>query len=550
MRPQPRQPRRCAATARRLDAVVRHASATVAGDAALSMLTLRESDFRRVESALVSSPASTIGLRARRLVALNATSIFTSLAGLGCGLSVVGFLIAGGLRAVYPYPIDTMEDANLQVVRQILRGQPMYAAPTLTYVPVIYPPLYFLLSAALALVTGTSLIPLRVVSLIASSGATALVYRMVQREVGSRSPALIAAAVFLGSTQLSITSLDLGRVDALGVFFLLASLYAMRTADLRPGAEVWASAVSGALAGLAVMTKQPNALLAVALLGYAAVSPRARLAPYALALLATTLLPLAALYARDGSWLTYYLSPCPARTYWTTSTWAISGRSTFSRVLRCRWSLDRSFWWFGSTSRPERSCVLCSGNGGDGRPGMGRLGEPRSGLQRVRARVRDPLDPVRPGIAEALTLLRAHTPDVRLMRSYVMAIGLVQFVILGYNPRATIPLRSDGWAGDRLTATLAALPGTVFAPSHGEWAYRAGKGDQPSSTTVMELTGSFSDAPAAEGYRWLDEFSNALAKRQYDYVIWDPGYLDAFVIKSRVESPGYVNAGPLFSTGR
>src|ERR1700694_4756043 len=84
--------------------------------------------------------------------------VFTSLVALVAGLYFVGFLIAGGLRAVYPYPIDGMEDANLQVVRQILRGQSIYAPPTLTYIPVIYPPLYFILSALAALVTGPGLI--------------------------------------------------------------------------------------------------------------------------------------------------------------------------------------------------------------------------------------------------------------------------------------------------------------------------------------------------------------------------------------------------------
>src|SRR6202011_6161139 len=104
-----------------------------------------------------------------------------------------------------------------------------------------------------------------------------------------------------------IGSLDLGRVDALGVLFLLASLYAMRTADLRPTTHVWAAALSGLLAGLAVLTKQTNVVLAIALLGYAALSPRVRLAPYALAVLLSTALPILLLYAQDGVWAKYYL---------------------------------------------------------------------------------------------------------------------------------------------------------------------------------------------------------------------------------------------------
>jgi hypothetical protein len=475
------------------------------------------------------------------------TALFAGLSVLVSGLYFIGFLVAGGLRAVYPYPLDGMEDANLQVVRHILRGQPVYGPPTLTYIPVIYPPIYFLLSAVVALLTGPSLIPLRVVSLVASLGATALVYRMVQREVGSKIAGMISAAVFVGSTQLSIGSLDLGRVDALGVFFLLASLYAMRTADLHPSAQARACAISGLMAGLAVMTKQTNAIAAVALLGYAALSPRVRLVPYAVALLASTGLLFAMLFAHDGGWAKYYLFDLPAThvlderhmgNFWTLD---IFPRFTLPLVIGPLFLVSRAarreirtfaFYLLASVA------MLALAWGGWANRGAGaNVYEPAFAILSILFGL---------GLSEGLTLLSGHTSDLRLMRNYVMAIGLAQFVILGYNPRTSVPLRSDGWAGDRLTATLAALPGTVFAPSHGEWAYRAGKGDQPSSTTVMEITGAFSLVPTPEGERWLNEFSAALARREYDYVIWDPGYLDALVIKSRVEGAGYVDAGPLF----
>lgn len=488
-----------------------------------------------------------LGVRARWLFRPSPTAILTGLSALVSGLYFIGFLIAGGLRAVYPYPLDGMEDANLQVIRQILRGQPVYGPPTLTYIPVIYPPLYFMLSALVALLTGPSLIPLRMVSLVASVGATALVYRMVQREVGSKIVGMISAAAFVGSTQLSIGSLDLGRVDALGVLFLLASLYAMRTADLRPSAQVWASAISGLMAGLAVMTKQTNAVAAIAFFGYAALSPRTRLVPYAVALLASAAVPLAILFAQDGGWAKYYLFDLPSAhalddkhigNFWTLD---IFPRFTLPLVIGPLFlvarAMGREIRTLAFYALATVVMLLLAWAGWANRGAGANVYEPAFALLSILFGL---------GLSEGLRLLSGHTSDLQLMRHYVMAIGLAQFVILGYNPRASVPLRSDGWAGDRLTATLAALPGTVFAPSHGEWAYRAGKGDQPSSTTVMEITGAFSLVSTPEGERWLNQFTAALARREYDYVIWDPGYLDALVIKSRVEGAGYVDAGPLF----
>jgi len=267
-------------------------------------------------------------------------------------------------------------------------------------------------------------------------------------------------------------------------------------------------------------------------------------------LLVSTVLPLAVLYARDGGWVTYYLFDLPRAhvlddkhlgNFWTLD---IFPRFTLPLVIGPLFLVARAarrqFRALGFYTLATGLMVLLAWAGWANRGAGFNVYEPAFAILSILFGL---------GLSEGLTLLHGRTPDVRLMRTYLMAIGLVQFVILGYNPRSTIPLRSDGWAGDRLTATLAALPGTVFAPSHGEWAFRAGKGNQPSSTTVMELTGSFGAAPSPEGYRWLDELSTALVHRQYDYVIWDPGYLDAFVIKSRVEQAGYVDAGPLFPPG-
>jgi hypothetical protein len=173
------------------------------------------------------------------------------------------FLVAGLLRAWFPYPLEIMEDANVQVVRHVLSGETPYAAATPTYIPTLYGPIYFYLSALVALIVGPTLIALRLVSLIASIGAAILIVAMVTREVQQPIFGVIGAAVFVGSTQLSYTSLDLGRVDALGVFFIMGALYAMRSVDFAPRRAELAAALSGLLAGLAILTKQTNNLLAL-----------------------------------------------------------------------------------------------------------------------------------------------------------------------------------------------------------------------------------------------------------------------------------------------
>jgi 4-amino-4-deoxy-L-arabinose transferase-like glycosyltransferase len=468
----------------------------------------------------------------------------------GSILYLVGFIVAGTLRVGYPYVLESMEDANVQVVRQIAQGHPAYGPPTLDYVPVIYPPLYFYAAAGVAALTGASLVPLRLVSLLASLGSMALIYLMVGREVNSRVMGLLSAAVFVGSTQLSMTSLDLARVDALGVFLLLAALYAMRTADLDPRLAAWTSAASGVLAGLSILAKQTDALVAVALLGYAALSPRVRLVPYAAALVVSAGVPLAALYMQVGDWARYYLLDLPRAhelddkslgNFWTIN---VFPRFTLPLVIGSLFVVNRTvrgelrsggFYLLASVSM-----LALAWGGWANRGASYNVCEPAFAMLSILFGL---------GLAEALSLVRGSSSELVSMQRYVLALGLVQFLILGYNPRVTVPLRSDIWAGDRLSARIGLLQGTVFAPGYGEWSRSGDKGDQPATSTIMEIAGAFGSQPTEPGSRLLNDLSNALVARRYDYVLFDKEHSDAFAIRGTIDSAGYVDAGPLFPPG-
>ncbi|MDQ6675205.1 MAG: glycosyltransferase family 39 protein [Chloroflexota bacterium] len=461
-------------------------------------------------------------------------------------LSLLGFAIAGVLRVMYPYPLDRTEETSIQVLREIMQGHPAYGPPTLSFVPVVYPPLYFYIAAAVSVVTGGALVPLRLVSLVSSLLGAAVIAGLVGRETKNWTLGLVSAAVFAGSTHISLTSLDLGRVDALGVAWMLGALYAARTADLRPRVAARVSGLAGLLAGLAVITKQTNVVFAAALLAYAAVQPRQRLLPFGLALAATIGLPLLALYAQVGDWLRFYLIELPSLrmleephldTFWTANIFpaftlplAIGPIYLIGRLARGEL---RSAGFFALAS----ATLLCLAWGGwVARGAAPNVLEPAYAILSVLFGL---------GIWEATTLLAERTRQHAVLRNYFLAMCLGQFVILGYNPRATVPLRSDGWASERLVATIATLPGTVLAPDYGEWARAAGKGDQPATGALLELTGAFASSPTATGNQWRAELGSALQARKYDYVLWNPRS-DATVLKSLIDGAHYVNTGSLF----
>jgi hypothetical protein len=390
------------------------------------------------------------------------------------------------------------------------------------------------------------LLALRLVSLLASLGSAALIYSLVRREVGSRTLGLVAAGVFVGSNPLAITTLDLGRVDALGLFFVVAALYLMRSADLSSsGRDGWLCAASGVLAGLAIVTKQTQAAAALALLLYAARWPRQRFLPYALALAAVLGVVLLIVWLQSGGWAWFYLVDLPRRhhlqdqyllNFWPSD---ILPRFTLPLVFGPMFFVARAarrdfravvFYALAlasllGTAWVARLNLLASYN----------VLAPAFAVLAVMFGL---------GVGAFLELLQ-RAPQVR---GYVLGLCLAELLILGYNPRLSVPYRSDGWAGDRLVAGIGALPGRVFAPDYGEFALMAGKGDQPYTAGPMELVGGFGGGPTPIGEQYVAQLNQALHEHQFDYVLLEP-QTNAFYLRSAVEGNGYVDAGPLFPPG-
>jgi hypothetical protein len=151
------------------------------------------------------------------------------------------------------------------------------------------------------------------------------------------------------------------------------------------------------------------------------------------------------------------------------------------------------------------------------------------------------------GLDEALRRV-SRTGDARPFRVYLLALVAVEFVIVQYNPRATSPLRSDVWAAERMVARLASLPGRVYGPDYAEFLYLAGKGEQALGLSVLELQGGFGGVALPEGGAWANEYTAALARRDFDALVLDPQSVE-FGLANIAREQGYVDTGPLFPPG-
>jgi 4-amino-4-deoxy-L-arabinose transferase-like glycosyltransferase len=417
----------------------------------------------------------------------------------GACLYVVAFIGSAVARLFFPFPLEITEGASLEVVRAILRGHALYEQPTVEHVPMIYGPTYFYAVALVSLAVGPSFATLRLVSLVASVGSIALVYLLVKRATTSTTVGLLAGGLFAASYPLSDGALDLGRVDALLLCLLLASLYATRLSGLR------SAAVAGAAMGLAILTKQSAAPIAAALLAYYLLSDRRRVIAFTVGLAVTVAVPFALLELQSGHWTTLFLLELPrqhelselrAGRFWNVN---VLPRFTLALLMGVLFVLVRM-----------------------------RQGHRSTALFYV--------------LATASTLGVSWASDSNA--------GAAANVLLpAYAMLAILFGRSDAWADERLSATLSSLPGTVFAPDFDAFVQAAGgRPEQPYSGSAAELMGSYGGHTVAEGEAWRHAVSAQLRQRVYDYVVLDPeSWL--FFLNNVVEQSGYVDAGPLFPTG-
>lgn len=159
-------------------------------------------------------------------------------------------------RIQSPYELEWMEGAMLQQVHRLLHGLPLYGEPTLDFVPALYMPLYYGVSALSAYVFGESLFALRLVSITAALITHILVFLIVRRVSGSLLAALLGALLFAATFPHTAFWFDVARVDSLWVLCLAATVYALLS--LREQASIRAVIVVAVFSVAALLAKQAS----------------------------------------------------------------------------------------------------------------------------------------------------------------------------------------------------------------------------------------------------------------------------------------------------
>jgi hypothetical protein len=390
--------------------------------------------------------------RSRRELAPRAARLAVALAGLA---AIGAYLFVALSRLDYPFALEPLEGNSLVEVHRILAGQPLYPAPTAGYVPDGYPPLYFLVSAAVARVLGAGYLSLRLVSLVSSLACFALLARLVQRETGSIAAGTGAAGVFAATYFTAGTWFDIGRVDSLFLALSLGGLYAARHMRGARGAIA-----AGALLAAAVLTKQTALAESVAVTAALLTGPRRRLACLA-ALTEVTVVGVSTVALRfsSGGWYTYY-----AFKQMSEHSLTYANFGWFWTALLAATGLAACAALIGARRVPRELLAGCAALAVEGYATLVHSG----------GAINDMLPAY---LAAALLAgLALGAGSARWVATVSGALVLAQsvFLLAGAHPSQAIPSSADRAAGERLVAGMRAFGGDVAVPDNPSLSLLAG----------------------------------------------------------------------------
>lgn len=415
--------------------------------------------------------------------------------------AVATFLGLAIARLRYPLELDYIEGVMMDHVVRLSRGQPIYVAPTLDFITLAYMPGFATVASLLARVFGPHFWVPRLVSLLAMSGLIAMVALVLGAETRRRTWGAAGAAVLALSYGVTGGHYDVGRPDSLMLFLALGGLATLRFTTGRGGAIA-----AAALLTAAFFTKQHAAWFGIAGLIHLAVNDRARMRPFAAALIGGCAGGYLLLVLWLGPWFPFY-------------TWEIPTR--WSQVSRVRIVNYVGHGLLGTHALVVVPALLSLGLARPpwrGREGVWMFG----GLAGIATGFMATLDPdafrhvmnptvVAFAVLGPLSLARltaAFVPAAREPGAPVPAVAALSLSLLVvpllYPVRSHLPHAGGRAAHAALIETLREHPGPVLVLYHGFYAWQAGKG-----TALQQIT--LDDIVRARG--------NSLLRR-------DPGYLE------------------------
>jgi 4-amino-4-deoxy-L-arabinose transferase-like glycosyltransferase len=459
------------------------------------------------------------------------TKVLEAALAVACCVYLAAYVMVALRRLNYPFDLEWMEGGSVDHVRRLLAGEKIYVPPSLAFIPYLYPPFYYYVSALVALVIGVGLLPLRLVSFACSLGCLGVLYRFVMKETGSKRAGLISAGMFAATYRIGGAWFDLARVDSLFLLLMLLALYLVRF-----GRSRWSWPIAGVLIALSALTKQTAMLMALPVVLYAVTADWKRglaLAGGCAAVLGGATLVLEAVHR---GWYLYYVFGLPARiqtlggqraAFWQKDIFgpvpiaaAIAGGYLLSQIRR--------------THRPVMFYAMFA---------IALFGS--AWVSRLHSGAYDNvLIPAYLFLSVMLGLAMNDIPDIvtperaPFLRVVMAVLCLLQLSLLRYSPSAQVPGRRDVELQRRLLRLMSDADGEVYLAQHGFFPILAGKNANAQAWAVSDIlrTGGTSER------RLSGEIHEALLARRFRLIVLDR--LDPWLEPEL--SQRYHRVGPVF----
>lgn len=425
---------------------------------------------------------------------------------------ILAYIVIALIRVRYPFELEWMEGAVVDHVRRVLAGQKIYVAPSIDFVPFVYPPVYFYVSALAATILGVGFFPLRLLSFLASVGCFGIIFAIVRKESGSSKAGFLAVSLFAACFRAGGAWYDLARIDSLYLLLVLVAAYLVRFQASRLG-----SIMAMLLLATAFLTKQSAMLIALPILAYVALRSWREGVVAVMVFAAVAGASTWVLNRVHDGWYVYYVFTVPANIQRIDSVSVDFWRQDILGPLAIASAMSGGYL-LTALARPRTTRLSFYSL-----VALGMIGS--SWLSRLHAGAYDnDLIPAYAVISIlfglAVVELEAvwHSHGLRNFRVYTSALSLVQLFLLFYDPRQQVPTARSRETGNQLVSLMAAVPGDVFLPQHGYLPALAGKQTFAHSMAVYDITRA---GNAADRDRLLNEFHQAVVDRKFGAVIVD-----------------------------
>ena len=211
-------------------------------------------------------------------------------------------------RLSYPYQLEWMEGAGLVQVSRILAGKVLYVPPSIDFVPLIYPPIFFYASALLAKIVGLGFGALRLVSFLSSALCAVIIFLAVKEKTNSKFAAFLGAGIFASTFMLTGQWFDIARTDMLTAALSMLGIYLARETK----ENIVAILFSGIVFALAFLSKQSALIVGIAAILYNLLFNWRRAISLTLSLVLSFAILYGIFWFSSAGWINYYLFTIPA----------------------------------------------------------------------------------------------------------------------------------------------------------------------------------------------------------------------------------------------